>query len=156
MGKSQYVWPLMLPQSQTIAPTHAILSEWIHTSLLGLHMTASPAVSERLGQTIQTSLAWKHTNTAAVFLDGPESSWTWSVLCTLQTPSMNAACQTNSLQILIGITTWAASWRRHNREVGQVREGPGQDKSGRACLMICAYVWIQVEINSHNSPWRVG
>lgn len=50
----------MVPQFQTISHAHAILSQVIHSSPLQLHMTASPAVSERLGQTIQTSLVWKH------------------------------------------------------------------------------------------------
>lgn len=88
MGESQYIQPLMLPQTQTIAPP--ILPQWIHTSL---HMTARPAVSERLGQTIQTSRVETQIQTT-VFLDGPESSWT-PVLWTLKHPSMNAECQTN-------------------------------------------------------------
>lgn len=162
MGESQYIQPLMLPQTQTIAPP--ILPQWTHTPL---HMTARPAVSERLGQTIQTGRVETQIQTA-VFLDGPESSWT-PALRALERPSTNAECQTNKLQIAMGVTTCAARWGRRRSESPEGMEispatqphqgnpevppthphGGVQGRGGRARLMGC----VDPSGNERNSRW---
>lgn len=79
---------------------HTLLSHWIHTSPLALHMTARPAVSERLGQAIQTRLAWKRTHTnCELFWAWPQLSGPSEMRGTLQWP-----CSTNTAKSLI---SWA-------------------------------------------------